>query len=340
MNTRLLIISLILIIPILIASWFLIHLLAIFGIFLAIGYPLWWLLAPKQTACLLCRAGREGQKCFFCRRPIKKNLGMSPANLSSAVFNGLLILFFSIISIGIVFGESQILFKLGFPPTPKTVSFAIPAKGQYRIGEIFPMKIEIAGIKTPVNAIQADLSFDSSKLELVDISTEGSFATIFIQKEINNEGGYARLTGGLPNPGFFSDHGIFATVFFKGKEPGVVKVEYLPSSMVLANDGRGTNVLKDLSTVSYFILPEKISQKEADLQQKSVSLKSTVLGESIGTESTQMKFYTEGSVLGATVSKEIEEANKSSLSKLFLDNLEKVDRFILEQWQKALDLFR
>ena len=90
----------------------------------------------------------------------------------------------------------------------------------------------------PINAIQADLGFNPEKVEVVDISTQNSFANIFIQKEINNETGYARLTGGLPNPGFFSDRGIFGTVFFRGKQPGVVKIDFLPSSMVLANDGR------------------------------------------------------------------------------------------------------
>lgn len=338
MNTRLPVLGLLLIIiPLVIASWFLVHLLAIFGIFLVVAYPAWWIIAPKQTVCLLCRAEKEGAKCPFCRQQIIKTQGVSPKSLSSAIFNGVLILVFSIISIGIVFGESQVLFKLGFPPTPKTVSFVIPTKGQYRLGEMFPMKIEIAGIKTPINAVQADLGFEPSKIEVVDISTKDSFANIFVQKEINNDGGYSRLTGGLPNPGFFSDKGTLGTVFFKGKSPGVVKIEFLPSSMVLANDGRGTNVLKDLASVSYLILPEKISEEEEKLQ-KSVTLSSAVLGES--TDNTQMKFYEEGNILGASVGQQIQKEKKFSLFKILLDGLEKADRFILEQWGKVFTIVR
>lgn len=238
---------------------------------------------------------------------------------------------FTLISLGLVFLEGQVLFKLGFPPTPKTVSFVVPPKGQYRLGEIFPMKIEIAGIKVPINAVQADLGFDPGKLEVVDISTDDSFANIFIQKEINNEGGYARLTGGLPNPGFFADKGVFGTAFFKGKNPGVAKIEFLPSSMVLANDSKGTNVLKDLSAVSYLILPEKISKEEEEMQ-KMITLKSSVLGESV--ENTQMKFYEEGSVLGAKAEEEIQKKRKFSLTRGFLESLEKVDRFILTIYEK------
>jgi len=324
-----------------IGSWVLIHILAVFGIFIAITYPLWWLILPKQTVCLFCRAKinvNEEDYCPFCHRKITKNETLSPKSFRSAALNGGLILLFSLLSIGLVFGESKILFKLGFPPTPKTVSFIIPTKGQYRLGEIFPMKIEIAGIKTPVNAVQADLGFEPEKLEVEEISTKDSFANIFIQKEINNEGGYTRLTGGLPNPGFFSDKGILGTVFFKGKAPGVVKVEFLPSSMVLANDGKGTNVLKDLASVSYLILPEKLTPEEEEMQKSLVSQAKTILGES--TEETQMNFYEEEKVLGTNAGEEIKESKKFNPIKLFLNALEKIDRFVLDGCSKVFGLFK
>ena len=239
----------------------------------------------------------------------------------------------SLICAGFVFVESKVLFKLGFPPTPKSVSFSIPPKGQYRLDEVFPMKIEIAGIKTSINAVQADLGFDPRKLEVIEISTTDSFADIFIQKEINNEVGYARLTGGLPNPGFFADHGVFGTIFFKAKQPGIVKVEFLPSSMVLANDGRGTNTLKDLVSVSYLILPERISEEEAAIQEGS-RITSMVLGEK--SENTQMRFYEEKKILGTQIEYDTQEEKKFNITKIFLDGLEKIDRFILTLWAKVL----
>lgn len=331
--------NILLILVYIIGSWVLVHILAIFGVFIAVAYPLWWLLLPRQTVCLFCRAKISVNEdyCPLCHRKINKDETLSPRTLTSAVLNGALILVFSLVSFGLVFGESQILFKLGFPPTPKTVSFIIPSKGQYRLGEVFPMKVEIAGIKTPINAVQADLGFEPSKLEVVDISTADSFADIFVQKEINNDGGYARLVGGLPNPGFFSDKGVFGTVFFKGKSPGVAKIDFLPSSLVLANDGKGTNVLKDLASVSYLILPEKISPEEEEMQ-KTIILQSAVLGES--TTSTQMKFFEETSVLGASTEKEIKKGQQFNPFKIFFDVLEKIDRFILSQGEKVFSIFK
>lgn len=335
------------IIVFMISSWILIHIFAIFGVILAAAYPAWWIFAPKRTVCFLCRAEREGSKCPFCRQYIIKDQGVFPKNLTSALLNGGLILFFSLISLGIVYGESAVLNKLGIPATPKTASFIIPPKGQYRLGEIFPMKIEIANIENAINAVQADIGFDVDKVEIVNISTTDSFANIFIQKEINNQSGWARLTGGLPNPGFFGNQATFGTIYFKGKSPGLIKIGFLTSSMVLANDGRGTNILKSLPSVSYLITPDKISAEEESLQERLLP-EVDVLGVT-STAENQLIFYDEGSVLGSLA--EVENATNSGLAEIpnseesivkvemniftiGLHILEVIDRFILDFWKR------
>ncbi len=321
-------------------SWVLVHFFAVFGVFLSFAYPLWWLFAPEQIVCFFCRAKSNGEICPLCHKTIDKSKGVSPKSLLSAIFNGLLILIFSVISVGIVFGESKILLGLGFPPTPKTVTFVIPPEGEYRLGEVFPMPIEIVGVKKPINAVQADISFDPRRIEAVEVSTKDSFANIFVQKEANNEIGFVRLTGGLPNPGFFSDRGLLGTVYFKGKIPGIVKVEFLPSSLVLANDGRGTNVLKELASVSYLILPEKLTLEEE--KQQMVILAPVVLGEQsdgkLSTESTQMIFYEENKILGADIDLGVKKDTGFSLRKVgnfFLSILETIDRLILLLWSRV-----
>ncbi|MBI2414885.1 hypothetical protein HYV31_03590 [candidate division WWE3 bacterium] len=328
MNTKTINVRLIFgVVLILILSWVLLHFLAILGIFFAITYPIWWLLLPNATVCFSCRGKRDGDWCSLCKRSVNKNNFAAPASIKSAILNGVIILIFTFISAGVVFLESQLFFKLGIPPTPKTVSIVIPPKGQYRLGEIFPMKVEISNVQTPINTVQTDISFDPAKLEVVDISTADSFANIFIQKEINNEIGYARLTGGLPNPGFSSDGGLFGTVYFKGKTPGIVKVSFLPSSMVLANDSRGTDVLKDFASVSYLVLPEKISESE-DNQQKQLRINGGVMG----AQSTrgQLIFFEDGDrVLGSYTEIELDEVKKINIMQEFLIMLEKIDRFII-----------
>lgn len=325
------------IILIVISSWLLIHIFAVFGIFLALAYPLWWLFVPQNTICLLCRAQKEGSRCPFCRKNIIKVEGVSPQNLTSAIGNGLLLLLFSLVSIGCVYVETQILFSMGFPEPTKTASFVIPEKAHYRIGEIFTMKIALENIDNPINAIQADLGFDPEKIEVVDISTKDSFANIFIEKEINNTQGWARLIGGIPNPGWIDHRGTFGVVYFKAKNPGIVTITFLPSSAVLANDGRGSNILKQLPEVSYVIAPERISDEETQKQAKIFSNKE-VLGAS--TYSGQMHFYQQKSVLGAQTKSDAELGKEAKINIVTYigTSIATVDNGILIIWKKIFNI--
>lgn len=316
-----------------VSSFILIHLFSVFGFFLAFAYPIWLFFMPETTGCFWCRVRRDGDWCPFCKKRIDKS-SILPSSPRSIFLNVFLILIISGISLGIVFVESRALKHLGFPPTPKTVSFSIPSKGQYRLGEIFSMKIDITGIKSPINAVRADLSFDPKKLEVVEISTKDSFANIFIQKEIGNDVGFVRLSGGLPNPGFFGDHGIFGTVLFRAKEPGIVKVEFLPSSLVLANDAKGSSVLKDLNAASYLILPEELSAEEKEDQK--IFYEQTVLGAQ-SEDKTQMTFYKDEEVLGSETKEEqaVTEGKKPwNPLETFLIFIGKIDQLILSSWTK------
>ena len=159
-------------------------------------------------------------------------------------------------------------FGLSLIKKPAEVSFIIPMHNQYRLGEIFPIPIELQGIDTPINVIQADLGFDPNILQAKAVTTGGSFAQIFLTKEIDNDAGYVRIAGGLPNPGIIPiNKSHFATVYFTSKKPGLATVTYLPTSLVLGNDGKGSNVLRDYGAINSIILPESISPSELQQQQ-------------------------------------------------------------------------
>ncbi len=290
------------------ASWILVHILSVFGWFVVIGYVTW--------CCLLSR----------------KSLGWQ-----RIAGHSLLIILVSLLSAVLVFGEAKALEYFGVSLTKKTVEFVIPSEGQYRLGEIFPMKIEVVGVTKPINAVQVDIGFNPDQLEVVNISTSDSFANIFIQKEINNEGGYARLTGGLPSPGWFSERGTFGTVLFKGKAPGLTQVKFLPTTLVLANDGKGTNVIKELASSSYLILPDKITRQEEERQKKLLANGKKVLGEST---QIQLEYYEPDSVLGLWTARELNQGQvlgeavpETNDGLLWLAEL---DQWILSVWEKAL----
>lgn len=219
-------------------SWILIHFLALFGIFLALALPLLHLVFYPHILC------------FWCR------LKGGTHSLKHSLIDSGLIILITIISIPLVFLEYKLINNLTRPvEIAQVAQFMIPTKSQFPVGEIFPLKIELMNIPSAINVAQADLSFDPKIVEVIDLTTDGSFASFFVQKEFNNTQGYARVTGGIPNPGYRMPTGLLATLYLKGKIPGAIELKYLPSSLVLANDGTGTNLLADFPTIPIIITP-------------------------------------------------------------------------------------
>lgn len=219
-------------------SWVLVHFLAVFGIFLALALP------------LLHLAFYPHIMCFWCRLK-----GGVHTTRHSLIDSGLILLL-TLISIPVVFLEYRLISKFFQPlEIAQVAQFMIPSKSQYPVGEVFPIKIELMNIPAAINVAQADLSFDPKIVEVVDITTDGTFANFFVQKEFSNDQGYIRVTGGIPNPGYRQPTGLIATAYLRGKTPGAVELKYLETSLVLANDGRGSNLLADFPTIPLIITP-------------------------------------------------------------------------------------
>jgi hypothetical protein len=322
------------------ASWLLIHFFGLLGVFVALSYPLWWFLMPQKTVCLLCQVRPAGTNCPFCRQPIDKS-ATYPKSFSSVILNSLLLLLLTFFSVVAIYVEVAFL-RIIYPEAAgKTVSFVVESKGEYYVGDFFPLKIDIAGIKTPVNVVRADLSYDRDVIQVKDISVNDSFADIFVQKEINNDIGFARLSGGLPNPGFSEEHGLFGTVFFEAVSPGVSKVEFLPSSLVLANDGLGTNVLKDFAVATYLILPREEYIPTDPSVEGTIIIKPDVL--SAQTDNTKIILYDESEILGFDVSATPRaplQVEKITITKRIAKSLLVIDLTILDAWDKVFQNVR
>jgi hypothetical protein len=179
-----------------------------------------------------------------------------------------------------------------------TAAFSIPPSFDFKVGELISYPVEINQLKTSINAVKADIAFDSEYLEVVEISTKNSFATVFVEKQINNDLGFARLSGGKPNPGYSGESATFAAIYFRAKKAGVSTIKLLPSSMVLANDGKGTNILRNLPQSTVLITPGDNAVSE--LQGSALHDDPLVLGlsQEIARED-QLLLYEPGSVKGA-----------------------------------------
>ena len=175
--------------------------------------------------------------------------------------NMITIIFLSIASLMVIVAEIFLFSQGGFNPAVliygRRAHFIIPEKNNFTVGSEFYFDLNASALTTPINVVQADITFDSDLLEVRSIDTANSFATIFTQKEYSNEEGWIRVVGGLPNPGYLGEMGQFVRIFFLPKSTGLGKITFLPTSKMLANDGKGTNILAKFPTSSIAIVPEK-----------------------------------------------------------------------------------
>lgn len=267
-----------------IASYLLIHVMAIFGIFVAGGYLLWWFFIPSQVPCFYClRNGNARDSCKFCRvnnKSLNLDINKKALGIKSVLFNMLGIVFLTLFSAVLVFGEANFLFNVNiFASNDQIVTFLLPQKNEYMAGQIFSMSITATGIKKSINAVEIDLSFNPKILQVKSIDSKNSFATIFVSKIYNNNQGTVHIVAGTPNPGFTGTVADIADVYFIGIAPGVTNVSFMPQSEVLANDGKGTNLLQSLPSAQFFIKPLNAAKTSLEINSSNNS-NTRVLGAS------------------------------------------------------------
>lgn len=123
---------------------------------------------------------------------------------------------------------------------------------------VYKVDIKISSGDEAINAVQAVINFDNQKIKVIDIDSRSSFckangADLFVEKKIDNVSGVVTIACGLPAPGFSGENGIVAQLSFQPLKDGLTGLSFGDGTMVLANDGLGTNVLRDMAGASYFL---------------------------------------------------------------------------------------
>lgn len=115
-----------------------------------------------------------------------------------------------------------------------------PSTGTYSVGQSFTATIQVNPQAKSINAVEAKLSFDNTKLSVTGVGKTGSAFTLWTtEPTFSNTAGTIDLGGGSPTP--FSARSNLITVTFKVLTEGSAKVS-VASAEVLAADGLGTNV--------------------------------------------------------------------------------------------------
>ncbi len=138
-----------------------------------------------------------------------------------------------------------------------------PSSGTKVINSTFRMSVMVNSGGEPINAAEGTISYDSNLLEAVSVSKGNIF--MFWTTEPSIGGGNIKFGGGNPSP-YTGSTGHVITVTFKAKKAGTAQVRFT-SGAVLANDGKGTNILASMGSGSYIISP-KVDAPKTDTSKK------------------------------------------------------------------------
>jgi len=129
-----------------------------------------------------------------------------------------------------------------------------PQTGTFFVGNTFDVSIIINTNENRINAVKVDLRFPPDKLQVVSPVSGKSFISSWAASPTySNTEGIISFNGGVPSPGISTSAGLVSTITFRVKASGIAVVSILDSSMVLLDDGKGTNILKSFDKGEYIL---------------------------------------------------------------------------------------
>ena len=125
-----------------------------------------------------------------------------------------------------------------------------PGSGAFTTNSTFTVRVVVNSSGKSINAAEGTLSFDPTQLSVVSVSRSSSIFNLWVaEPSYSNSGGTVSFSGGLPS-GYVGSAGTIMSITFKAKGSSSAKVDFADGS-VLANDGKGTNVLTSMSGGTY-----------------------------------------------------------------------------------------
>lgn len=127
-----------------------------------------------------------------------------------------------------------------------------PGSNVYNSGATFSVQVRVNPEGDSINAAEGTLRFNPSQLSVVNVSRSSSIFNLWVaEPSFSNSDGTISFSGGSPS-GYSGGSGNIMTATFQARGSGSARVSFANGS-VLANDGRGTNVLSGMNGGTYTI---------------------------------------------------------------------------------------
>lgn len=125
----------------------------------------------------------------------------------------------------------------------------ISSKNTVAPGETFSLSVLVASESEAMNAASGVLVFPKDKLEAISIQKGALFNFWLKEPGYSNQQGKANFEGIVLNPGYKGKAGKIITIAFRAKAVGTAQIS-ISNGEVLANDGKGTNILSGLGKLT------------------------------------------------------------------------------------------
>lgn len=120
--------------------------------------------------------------------------------------------------------------------------YLAPSGGSFLTGSTFSVSLYVDTKENEINALEVDLRFPPDILQVVSSNSGQSFISNWmVPPSYSNSDGKINFRGGV-HGGIKTSAGLISMITFRAKSVGNAKIEILDSSVVLLNDGKGTQI--------------------------------------------------------------------------------------------------
>ena len=127
-----------------------------------------------------------------------------------------------------------------------------PGSGEYSVSSSFSVSVKVNSAGSTINVVDTNVVYPTDLLEVKSVSKGGSVLRLWTKEPaFSNSSGIVSFSGGVTAPGF-TGTGTCLVINFIAKKEGQAQVNF-SGGVVLAADGKGTNVLGSKSGATYSI---------------------------------------------------------------------------------------
>jgi len=142
------------------------------------------------------------------------------------------------------------------PLKPAGMYFTFPsATKNFYVDQEYSLQLHVDTKGNSINAVQTVVTMKPSEIEILGISTQSSFCSFYLENSFDTIRGEVHLACGTPTPGYNGDSTLIV-MRIRPKITGDLSIGVdKDSTSVLANDGKATELLHDMPSITLSVKP-------------------------------------------------------------------------------------